>query len=154
MVINIPLITHVAKTNNKKAPNKYFKINFNELYSGNLHHHSRSIVMENLHNYIINYLPNTNLVNIKHLVLRFRVVKNIGDIRLIKGRYSWKKPKEDYEPSWDTDNYSFIWIKAIKDSLVLNGNLPDDTFSFINKTSFVFEIVDDIADMHISIEIR
>lgn len=161
IVIKIPLIFHVAKTNNKFAENKFIKINNQAIYNGALNRFGRAIVMENLHNYISQFLP-VKLVGleIKKKVLinyKLRTVINHGDIRLVKGKTSWKKPNSaTYNAKWDLDNLMFIWIKAFNDALVKNKAVFTDSVGVIVGTNYEFEEVEDLesAELEISIQLK
>lgn len=152
---DLPLITHIAKTNNKVAPDKMFKINNQALYSQSLNRFARAVVVDNLHNYVIPFLSNeTTIKKVHHIMYLLKTVRNHGDVRLYKGKLSWKKPKEDYIPTWDVNNLLDIWIKTGNDSLVLAGVVIDDNVSVINLTSYKVEFVDDIGDISLSIILK
>ena len=53
--------THIAKTNNVKAPNKYWKINSQGIYNGTVQRFTRAIIIENIHKYILNEFSKQNL---------------------------------------------------------------------------------------------
>lgn len=151
-----PLITHIAKTNNKIVANKMFKINNQAFYSQSLNRFSRAIVVENMHNYVISNL-NTDvkgITKVEHILYEFRVVRNFNNIRFIRGKLSWKKPDKNYDINWDVNNIADIWIKTGNDSLTLAGILKDDNASVINLTSYRVVFVDDIKDMTIEIILK
>lgn len=148
--------THVAKTNNKTKENKMFKINNQAIYNGSLHKHARAIVMRNMHNWIINKLKESNVHKNKptgpvQLILTIYTVKNHGSIQWRKGGVTWKYPSEEYIPTWDEDNLSAIWIKAIKDSLSEYSFWSDDNVYVCRGTNSMIEFVDDIEDRRIEI---
>lgn len=155
--ISMPLPTHVAKTNNKKAPNKYWKVNYQDIYSGNLHHFSRVVVVENMHHFIINSLK-SDVLDLKiHKTIRieyiFHTVINHGDIRRRLGKTLWKPAPIDYQVTWDLNNLSDIWVKTGNDALTLAGVLVDDNAGVIRKSSSEFIIVDHIDDLELEINI-
>ena len=161
IIIKIPLIFHIEKTNNKIAPNKFVKINNQAIYNGSLNRFGRAIVMENLHNYISVFLPKKlkNLEIKKRILINYklRTVINHGDIRLVKGKTSWKKPnKATYQANWDLDNLMFIWIKAFNDTLVKNKAVLTDSVGVIVGTNYEFEEVEDLesAELEISIQLK
>ena len=53
--------THVAKTDNKVAPNKYWKINSQGVYNGAIQRFTRAIIIKNMHEYIISQFANHKL---------------------------------------------------------------------------------------------
>lgn len=154
--------THIAITNNKTAPNKYIKINNQGLYSGNIHHHSRSVAVENIHSYLNAELDKHILFYGKtvvdvpvQLVIRIFTVLNHGDIRRNKdGRYMWKESKDNYEPNWDEDNLRSIWEKCIKDCLTAKGFWKDDIVSICRGIDSLVEFVDDVEDRRIELNFR
>lgn len=109
-----------------------------------------------MHHHLMKYMKGIEKINgpVKHIIYRFGVVPNFGDVRLYKGKISWKKPKADYVPTWDANNIADIWIKAGNDSLTLSGILPDDNISIINRTSYEFVYVEDIKDIFLHIILR
>ena len=145
--------THIAKTNNKKAPNKFMKINNQAIYNGTLNYFSRCIVVDNLHKLIVDAVPkdfNIDTPVIPGIIIR--TVYNHGSISRRSGKICWKPPKVDYKPNWDVDNLAMLWIKTIKDSLTLSGLIPDDNVEFIRGGFYKVEFVDDIKDLELIIK--
>ena len=146
--VEIPqFITHVEKTKTKKL-----KINGQTIYSGNLHHYTRAKVVKQLHEYLSEYIKEQlGEADLSHLfplqiTLHFFSPLNYGDIRMYKGNLSWKKPADDYEPSWDADN-QWIWGKCFNDSLVKCGYVPDDNVAYIQSSGkVVFNEVEELDD--------
>lgn len=156
-------ITHIAKTNNKKAPNKYIKINNQLIYNSNLNRFARNIVVNNLHDYLIDYINKQlkfKLINPPYQVgLDVYVPINYGDIsrRTKKGvpYICWKKPKEDYVPSWDIDNLGDLWLKVFKDALQLSGVLENDHVGFIIANGpTIFHQINDLKDRKLIFKIK
>jgi len=157
MVIKIKkFLTHIPKTNNKIAANKYWKINNQSIYNGAINTFSRAIVIENLHKYIMDKLPDVIFEGFPiKISIIIRTVKNHGNIRRRKnGEISWKKPDDDFIPTWDEDNLTSIWTKVIRDSLVKKGIIPDDNVKFIKGGYRGVEFVEDIEDREIIIKIE
>lgn len=109
-----------------------------------------------MHSYIISHLHGIEPIKkpINHTIYRIGVVKNFENVRYVKGKIQWKKPKPDYVPGWDVNNIADIWIKAGNDALTLGGIIPDDNVSIINRTSYEVVFVDDIADIFLQIILR
>ena len=155
-IVEIPeFITHIAKTRNKTAPNKFIKINNQLIYNSNLSRFPRNIVMDNLHTYLIKYITSfitTKLINPPYQVLLDVYVPiNYGDVsrRIKKGipYICWNEPKEDYEPTWDIDNLGDIWLKVFKDALQLSGVLENDHVGFIKANGpATFHQIQDLKD--------
>ena len=126
-------LTHVEKTDNKVAPNKFVKINNQTIYNGAITRFTR------------------NPVKIKFII---KTVLNHGSISRRNGKINWKKVGKNYVPNWDIENLSSIWIKCINDVLVKKRILVDDNVKFIKKISYEFEEVDDISEREIIVEIQ
>jgi len=150
--------THIAKTNNKIAPNKMLKINNQAIYNGYVNRFTRNIVMNNLHNYLIPIFKVFSSSPFYSLPIKVTVniytVKNHGSISMRKGKLCWKPAKASYIPNWDIDNLASIWIKAINDSLVKSKLLPDDTIEYIKGGCYNYHEVKDIKDRKIEIIIK
>lgn len=150
--------THIAKTNNKTKPNKYWKINSQAIYSGVIGRFQRAIIVNNLHKYIIDKLSQQELPIITspvQLVLRIYIPINYSDVRRRKdGTLSWNIPKEDYIPNNDEDNIRWIWEKTIKDSLTKLGVWEDDSLQWCIGTDSKVIFVDDIEKRKIKISFK
>jgi len=139
--------THIACTNNKKAPNKYLKINGNQLYSGNMHPQTRKIVVENMKKYLAN---NQDWANISvttfpiAIETQLKVPINFGSVQRRNKEICWKIPSKKYEPNWDIGNYGYLWSKVFLDVLQSQdadlGNktirldiIPNDNIKYITQ---------------------
>lgn len=159
MIILEQFPTHVAKTNNKHKVNKMFKINNQAIYNGSINRFSRAIVMNNMHTWLKDKFDEVNLTRYTpktypvQLILRIHTVINHGNVRwsIKENRSTCSIPKEDYKPTWDEDNLSSIWIKAIKDSLTEYGFWKDDDVSLCRGTDSLVEFVDSFEDRKIEI---
>lgn len=146
---------HMPYTDNKKAANKYVKLNYQTIYNGKINRFARAILMDNLHKYIISQIPKglvvTNFpVRIKYTI---RTVINHGGISRRGGKLIWKYPSEHHVPEWDIENLANIWIKAGNDALSIRKVIPDDNVSYVLGTAHEFEQVDDIKNREIVIQI-
>ena len=140
-VIEIPeFMTHANKTKTK-----YVKINGQTIYSGNLHHYTRAKVVNQMHEFLGEYIKKElGEADLSHLFplkisTYFYAPINYGDVRMYKGEVRWKEPADDYEPSWDVDN-QWIWGKCFNDTLTHLGYVPDDNARFVKssgETTFV-----------------
>lgn len=133
--------THLPITNNKKAANKYVKINNQTIYNGYINRFSRAILINNMHNYIVSKIPKgLEVIRFPILVhLEIHTVINHGDISRFKGIVRNKPAKIGYKPDWDIENLAAIWRKAINDSLVTAKVIPDDTIEYVigNSEEFI-----------------
>lgn len=142
--------THIAKTNNARAPNKYVKINNQSIYNSNLNRFSRNIAVGNLHKYVIDIIPKgfkAPTPSKIHFV--FKTPINHGSISRRNGIISWKPAKESYIPNWDIENLATLWVKVINDGLVKSGALPDDSVRYITGISYEFLPVENLKDREI-----
>jgi hypothetical protein len=149
-VIIPQFITHIEKTNNKIASNKFIKINNQLIYNSNLNRFARNIVVINMHNYIISHINKKFQLN-KYpyqISLNFYAPINYGSIsrRFIKSEKDFKiickEPSKDYTPNWDIGNYGDIWLKTFADALQIKGCLKDDNVKYIKSigpTTFIQE---------------
>ena len=158
LVIKMPLITHIAYTQNKIAADKMMKINGQSIYNGALNKFKRAIVVENMHYYLVYNIPdemlNLNIKKVKTIAYIFHTVINHGDIRRVKGVKRWKKPSKDYVPNWDIENLSSIWVKTGNDALVIGKVLSEDNIGVIQKVMYGFNEVEDIDDLELEIIIK
>ena len=148
--------THIAKTKNKVAPNKYVKLNNQSIYNSNLNRFARNIVVGNLHAYLAPYLkPHADVLRIFPRVIEVHIytVRNHGSISRRKGNIIWKPAAEDYKPHWDIENLATIWTKVINDSLVKANVIPDDTIEYVNGVFYKYYEVEDIKDLKIVIQL-
>lgn len=150
-MITIPeFMTHV-----NKSKFKYFKINGQAIYSGNLHPRTRALVVETMHKYIKRYVPTTTDLTGMYplkITLKFYAPVNYGNVSLrtdkkTNGKYlCWNMPEVGYMPTWDADN-QWIWGKCFNDVLKEQGIIPDDNVAYIKSSGeVVWEEVADIKD--------
>lgn len=147
--------THVPYTNNKRAPNKFIKVNSQSLYNGKLARFGRSEAVRNLHRFFLRNIPKrlkirNYPIRIKYII---KTVINHGAISLRKGGICWKYPSEEYIPNWDIENLAAIWIKTGNDSLVRAKVIPDDSIDYVTNIEYEFQSVDNLEDREIIIQI-
>lgn len=150
--------THIAKTNNKVAANKFIKINNQSIYNGALNKFGRAIAVENMHDYISlevkkSGYAGTNIDKQCDIRYKFYTVLNHGSISMRKGVIHWKPSSSNYIPNWDIENLASIWIKTGNDTLVKEGVIVDDNVSIIRSVTYEFIEVEDLTDRKIEIEI-
>lgn len=149
--------THIAKTANKIAPNKYWKINSQGIYSGSIQRFTRAIVMNNMHEYILSEFEDQELPVLNYpvqLQLNIYIPINYGDVARRSGKISWKYPSDDYEPSADEDNIRWIWEKAIKDCISKSKCWKDDTMYWCRGTSSMIHFIDELDDRRIEVSFK
>lgn len=139
-VIIPQFITHIAKTDNKKAPNKFIKINNQLIYNSNLNRFARNIVVNNLHEYLIDNINKQITCKFDNppyqISLDIYVPINYGDVarRNLKDKgwaICWKEPDENYKATWDIGNLGELWLKTFEDALQLSDILPNDSVDFV-----------------------
>jgi hypothetical protein len=136
------------KTHVKQSSAKWVKINGQTIYTS-AHHRVRYMFMEQIHEYLLQYIPkfDENITTIPlELTLYIYAPINYGDVRRMKGVINWKPAKEDYKPSWDLDNFAWIWVKGVQDVLQKQGIIPDDNVKFIRKVSYEYIPVEQFDD--------
>ena len=82
--------THIPITKNKKAPDKYVKVNAQGIYNGAIARFGRSIAVRNLHSYFLHFIPKglkiDNVTKIKYII---KTVINHGDISRRNHKIIW-----------------------------------------------------------------
>lgn len=159
LVIKMPLITHIAYTQNKIKSDRLMKINGQRIYDGSLCKFKRAIVVDNMHYYFMYNIPdemlNLNIKKVKSIAYIFHTVINHGNISRRKdGMRIWKKAAKDYVPNWDVENLSSIWIKTGNDSLSKAKVISDDNVGVIQKVMYGFNEVEDIDDLELEVIIK
>jgi hypothetical protein len=147
--------THVARTRNKKAPNKYMKVTNQSVYNGAMNRFTRNNVITNMHEYIIENIPK-NFGKFKgpvKPVFHIYTVRNHGTVKRKKdtGEHIWKPVADDYQANWDDDNLAFLWIKTIKDTLSKVGAWPDDNVDYCRGADWDIIFVDTLEERKIVI---
>lgn len=157
LVIKMPLITHIACTDNKIKANRLIKVNGQTIYNGALNKFKRAIVVNNMHYYFDYNIPpemlGMSLDKVKRIEYTFHTVINHGNISMRSGNKVWLKAKPGYEATWDIDNLAFIWIKTINDALVSAKVLKDDNASIMKKGRYQLKEVEHIDDLELEVRI-
>lgn len=164
IVLSIPnFITHVAKTNNKTAENKYIKVNNQLIYNSNLNRFARNIVVRNLHEYLIPYIKKAIPKQLSdppyQVALDIHVPINYGDVSRRKKQgvptIIWKEPEKDYIPTWDIGNLGELWLKTFEDALQKAGAIKNDHIGFITRHGPIsFYPVKDLNDRRLDFIIK
>lgn len=157
LVIKMPLITHIAYTDNKIKSNKVMKINGQTIYNGALNKFKRAMVVNNLHYYFDYNIPyemlGMNLTRVKKIHYIFHTVLNHGNISMRKGVRVWLKPKANYQPNWDLENLASIWTKTGNDALSLAKVISDDNVKVLKKCVYELREVEHIDDLELEVRI-
>jgi len=136
------------KTHVKQSANKWKKINGQSIYTG-AHHRVRHLFMEQINSYLTMFIsPINGMLTEYPLEINVKIYApiNYGDVKRLRGKISWKKPEPGYEPSWDLDNFAWIWIKGMQDVLQKQKVLPEDTVKHIRKVSYEFIPIEELED--------
>ena len=143
------------KTHVKQSANKWKKINGQSIYTS-AHYKVRHIFMDQMHKYLAAYIPfMEDFIESKPLEIHLHIYApiNYGDVKRIRGQLAWKPPKELYTPTWDLDNFAWIWIKGIQDVLQKKGIIKDDSVQFIRRVSYEFSPIDELKNRKLVITI-
>jgi|AntDeeMinimDraft_6_1070357.scaffolds.fasta_scaffold04691_2 Holliday junction resolvase RusA-like endonuclease len=153
--------THLAKTDNKFAPNKMQKLNYQSIYNGSLNRFGRAIVMKNMHNYLAKefkpYLSSFKKESLTYPIemhLELHTVYNHGSISMRKNKICWKPVKATYSPTWDLDNFADIWKKGINDVLEQEGFIKNDSVQYIDGGHQKYHRVEHIDDRKLIIRLN
>jgi len=145
--------------NSKGVPGKYYKISGQSIYSGQMHPVVRAKLMDGLKERFSPAANNLYKV-IRHksapmlrkvgLTLEYGIPLNYGDVRMIKGKISWKPVSPMYSPRWDISN---LWPmrKAIEDAMVDAKLITDDNVAYVPRITERFREVMDLNDRYIRI---
>jgi hypothetical protein len=156
--------THIQVNNPKRLTTKvkYEKIGYNKIYSGNLHFVLRSIMIKGMHKYLLKNIPKDigMLKTPVETILEVHAPINYGNVKLLfdknidKHKISWKKPPDDFEPSWDLDNLVAAWIKTINDCIQKRGIVPNDNVRYITKKTEEFVPCEELDDRKLVLYIK
>lgn len=146
---------HIPITNNKKAPNKYVKVNAQSIYNGAIARFGRAAAVKNLHEYFLSHIKESVMIDypvkIKFII---KTVINHGSISRRNGKICWNYRADDYIPNWDIENLASIFIKTGIDSLVKAGTIPDDSVQYVKNIEYEFQEVDTLEDREIIVVIN
>lgn len=127
VIITLPqFITHA-----QISKNKFKKISGQRMFVG-VNFYVRDAIVKRMHNFIEKHLPEDLDLGEGpfRIKMRLHVPANYGTVKMIRGKLSWKPPKEGYVCTWDVDNM-WIWGKCFNDVLVNNNYLHDDNVYII-----------------------
>ncbi len=149
--------THIHSTKNKVKPNKYWKINSQGIYNGQIQRFTRAIIVENMHKYILDefskhVLP--QLLKPVQLQINIYIPINYANVSRRSGKTIWYPAIEGYEPSNDEDNISWLWIKCIKDCITKSKMWVDDTMLWCRGTNSMIYFIDELDDRKIEISFK
>jgi hypothetical protein len=152
--------THVPKTANKFAMNKYVKIGGNSIVYGSLQRFSRNAVNENLRSElkpVIEAMKKVVEASSIDMSAHRWYVRMVFAVHMGYGSVGIRKTKkglvisggEDVtEPNWDIDN-QWIWMKMFLDAAQEYGLLKNDTVRYVVKESKEFVHVKNFSDRYL-----
>lgn len=141
-------------THCNKSANKYQKLNNQGIYSGSIHRFTRAKIVNDLHEYLSNYMTSykgLNIIKVKRITYKIYTVINHGSISMRSGKICWKPANKNYVPTWDIENLASLWIKIGNDTLTLNNVIKDDNVAVLTKVSYEFIEVDELTKRKIEI---
>ena len=142
IVITLPeFMTHA-----QISKNKYMKISGQRMFVG-VNHYIRDAIVKRMHHFIEQHIPEDLELGEGpfRIRMRFHAPANYGTVKRIRGKISWKEPKEGYVCTWDADNM-WIWGKCFNDVLVNNGHLHDDNVHIVRASGEVEFVPVDTLD--------
>lgn len=152
--IVIPIKTHFAISDNKVKENRYKKANGQLLYSGAINRFTRNIFMNNMHKYIYDFIDNLTIEEFPIVTeFIFYLPKNYQNIRMIGGEVRFPS-NFNVEPTFDVDNISGIWKKAIHDALQHKECILNDSAKYIRRNEEEIVFIDNYHDMRIEFNIK
>jgi hypothetical protein len=139
-------ITHIPHGN------FWIKIGYNKIHAS-MHFSQRAALIAAMHGFIEKHIAeNLRILGPVETVLTVYAPINFGGMKLVtnkktgKKQISWNKPPDNYKPNWDIGNLALIWLKCLDDVVIKKGILPDDTISYLRKTTYEFIPVDTLED--------
>lgn len=131
----------VIKNNKSLDKPRYFRINGQDIYSGNLHANSRALLVTKLHDWYINVLP------LEELKTFFT-----NPLMCISYEMVFYKTYKDKQ-SMDVDNH-WIYEKCLQDCIVSLKLLEDDSPLFIKSRTSTLETVESEEERKIVIKFK
>lgn len=130
----------IIKNTRTKGTPKYWKISGQDLWSGNMHHSTRSKMNEQLHKHFCKFI-------IEQIQNKGTKIINLTEEERL---FICFKFRDKVEQSQDIDNLSIIYVKTFIDSLTQKSNknqnniektglIPDDNVKYIKGVSYEFE---------------
>ena len=133
----------IVKNTRVAGTPKLWKINSQDLYSGNLHHHSRAKIMVELHKYFVDVVTKNLLKSLKDNKITLEEDQKLAFYYTFEG--SLKKNTGDLE------NKSYLYNKTFLDTITTNeltltkeenrhkmGIIPDDSLGYVYNINFNF----------------
>lgn len=133
----------IVKNTRVAGTPKLWKINSQDLYSGNLHHHSRAKIMVELHKYFVDVVTKNLLKSLKDNKIALEEDQKLAFYYTFEG--SLKKNTGDLE------NKSYLYNKTFLDTITTNeltltkeenrykmGIIPDDSLGYVYNINFNF----------------
>lgn len=133
----------IVKNTRVAGTPKLWKINSQDLYSGNLHHHSRAKIMVELHKYFVDVVTKNLLKSLKANKIELEEGQKLAFYYIFEG--SLKKNTGDLE------NKSYLYNKTFLDTITTNeltltkeknrykmGIIPDDSLGYVYNINFNF----------------
>jgi len=142
IIVTLPqFITHA-----QLSKNKFMKISGQRMFVG-INYRVRDVIVKKMHHFIEKHIPEDLELGDGpfRIKMKFYAPANYGTVKRIRGKISWKPPKEDYVCTWDADNM-WIWGKCFNDVLVNNNYLHDDNVHIIRAAGEVEFIPVDTLD--------
>ena len=121
----------VVKNAKKLNTPRYFSINFQSIYSGNMHHATRAKIVKWFHGYWKLELEKEG--GFEKIVLR-------GD-QVIIPEFFYYDLSVNIRPDF-IDNFCFLYKKTLKNTIVELGYLQDDNTSYVRGCKDMFYEVD------------
>lgn len=123
IAINKTTKEKIVKNTKTAGTPKLWKINFNQIYSGNLHQHSRAKVVKELHEYFCDEFLKTFEKDYK---IRVSEDKRLLFTYTFYGKVGFNENGIDTEGTADLSNLSYLYVKSCEDSLTeYSKNNPD-----------------------------
>jgi hypothetical protein len=148
-------ITHIPV--NKK---EWIKIGYNKIHA-TMHFAKRAALVSAMHGYIEKHIPaNLSIQGPIETHLKVYVPINYGTMKMVtnkednRKKISWNPPTIDYVPNWDIGNLALIWLKCLDDVLIKKGILPDDTITYLRKTTYEVCLVPTLRERKLVYELK
>jgi hypothetical protein len=147
--------SHVISQYRKTKPNIYEKINYNKIFSGNLFHIKRNIMITEMHKFIDPFIPYNLTIKLPIIVNVHMIAPlNWGSVQRRNGNIVWHPAKPNYNPNWDCFNAVDVWRKVIEDVLTAHNIYPDDNVRYLRGGGgYTPEFCDHIDDRKLVIEL-
>ncbi len=132
----------IVKNEKKLKSPRYFSINFQSIYSGNMHHQTRSRIVKWFHDF---WLTELNKGGLDKVLL--------DDDEVIRVYFHYYDLVNNIRPDF-IDNFCFLYKKTFMDTLVENGFLEDDNINFVRGNEDLFYEVDTEEERRLEISYK